>query len=165
MEASAPHWTTYLALAVALAGLLVSVVSYRKANSVKTLDLRLDLRNTLSALHMKLSELPALIQDADNSRKANASAAGRTNSGLMKAWANEIGDAKALVEDIAVSAPEPGTEFRGIPQRSLEDLIVEIQANLIRLETIERKYVATIEQDRQNMQQRREIANKTFNSK
>ena len=71
-------------------GAIMGYISYRKANSLKALDLRLELTRAATQLRADLSQLGNLIEHANNSRKDVAAATGTLHSGYMVTWNKEI---------------------------------------------------------------------------
>ena len=83
---------SYIGVATGLTGILLGIANWRRLSAYKRLDLRLQLRLAAIELEESLSDLPGLIERANTSRAANASAAGRLKSGFMKAWTEEISE-------------------------------------------------------------------------
>ena len=87
-----PGFISYIGVATGLTGILLGIANWRRLSAYKRLDLRLQLRLAAIELEESLSDLPGLIERANTSRAANASAAGRPKSGFMKAWTEEISE-------------------------------------------------------------------------
>jgi len=158
------HWTTYAALAIATIGLIISVISFRKADSVKRLDLRLMLRTRVGDIRGKLDGLPEFLEFADKSKKNNAAAAGMIRSGYMQKWDQELEAAKKLTQVLCESLPESGDDFQSLSQKSLEEKIVEVSAIERETEALREKYIDSLENDKQDVSERRREMNMNFRS-
>ena len=160
MSAPDPHWSSYIGMVTGAIGLVLGIANWRRLSSFKRLDLRLQLRTMLAELDELLAGLPALIDKANTSRVANASAAGRSQSGFMEKWAAEIVEnrdqAKNLHEQVAVLEASVGQLSEG----SLEQRIIEVRRLLIRANALRDKYQSSMTQDLTDVRQRIDIINR-----
>ena len=92
-----PHWTSYVGMATGIAGAIMGYLGYRKANSLKSLDMRLELRKAVTDLTTSYTELNGLIDSANQSRINMAAATGRFRSGMMQLWNSELETDKAAI--------------------------------------------------------------------
>ena len=102
-----PHWTSYVGMATGLIGAFTGIIGYRKARSLKSLDLRLELRKSTHNAHTDLNQLEDLVNKANKSRNAVASARGFLQSGRMVKWKADIEIDKAKLELLLNNAPDP----------------------------------------------------------
>ncbi len=78
---SEPDWMGYVGMATGIIGAITGIsgaimgyVSYRRSNSLKSLDLRIELRKAINVAQSNLQQLEKLIEHANKSREAVASA-------------------------------------------------------------------------------------------
>ena len=144
---AAPDWISYVGMATGISGTIMGFISYRRSNSFKSLDLRLELRKSVNELYQKHSQLNDQIIYANKSRKAVAAATGNLGSGRMKLWEQQIEKDTNYLKDIQAQLPKKDEMFIGLAAEKLESKLVEvhnIQGDLSRL--IE-KYTSEITSD------------------
>jgi hypothetical protein len=69
-----------------VAGAAIAHVSYKKAEQLKVLDLRIELGKLVVSLIDDVDELASLLEHAKKSRHAEAAATGMRGSGAMERW-------------------------------------------------------------------------------
>ena len=155
-----PHWTAYVGMAAGVAGLILGIINWNRVSSFKRLDLRLPLRTMISELDDLFASLPALIEKADRSRKASASADGRLNSGVMVIWTNEIETALTAVKELRQQMPVSSGETVKLSAEALENQTIEVRRILAKVIAIREKYLATLKDDLADVQRRKDTANR-----
>jgi len=142
-----PHWTSYVGMVTGIAGAIMGFISYRKVNSFKSLDLRLELRKSVNDLRQKYKQLNDLMIYANKSRRAVFSATGNLRSGRMKLWEQQVEEDTNSLTEMEKQFPEAVETFNTLSTEELEAKLVEIhniQGSLLSL--IER-YTTEIESD------------------
>lgn len=142
-----PHWTSYVGMVSGLAGAILSVISYRKSNSIKKLDLRLELRREINNTLTNLAALSDLLPYANRSRSAVASATGNFHSGAMQRWNNEFEEDNATLVSITERAPSPETNYDSLNTKELEAKLIEVHSIQSEINTLTNKYQAAVDSD------------------
>ncbi|MEW8288780.1 MAG: hypothetical protein AB2697_22600 [Candidatus Thiodiazotropha endolucinida] len=93
---SDPHWTSYVGMAAGIVGAITGISgailglkSYRKANEIKSLDLRLELRKAINNANTSIDALVHLIPAANLAVERNLAARGLTGSSFKDNWVRE----------------------------------------------------------------------------
>lgn len=141
------NWTNYVAVitgivgaTTGLSGAVMGYIAYRKANNLKSLDLRLELRKAANELDLIIDELPRIIDSANGSRRAVAAASGRFHSGMMQQWTKNIETDKKRVKQLSGEAPTPNDAFATLSHAELETKLVKIHRLQIELRELKSKY-------------------------
>ncbi len=142
-----PHWTGYVGMISGIAGAILSVISYRKSNSIKTLDLRLELRKEISNTQTNLSQLTDSLPYANKSRSAVASATGMFNSGVMKKWNEEFEQDNSELVSITERALSTEDSYDHLNTNELESKLIEVHSLQGEINTLLNKYQAAVESD------------------
>lgn len=147
-------WTDYVAVGTSAIGAITGIVGailgsigYRKANSLKALDLRLELRKAVSDLGSLSDELPNLIDSANRSRKSIAAATGNFRSGMMEKWNKDIEADKIRLQQLSVQIPAVGDAFVSHSHTELESVLVEVHSLHTVLKQLQSKYRDAIQAD------------------
>jgi hypothetical protein len=82
-----PHWTSYVGMATGIIGALTGIIGYRKASSLKSLDLRLELKKATHNALTDVHQIEELINRASKSRQAVAAARGMFRKNGVKSKA------------------------------------------------------------------------------
>jgi len=151
-----PHWTSYVGMATGLIGACTGIIGYRKASSLKSLDLRLELRKSTHNAHTDLSQLEDLINKANRSRDAVASARGFLGSGRMIKWKADIETDKAKLESLLSTAPDPKDNPENYSQGKLELKLIKIHKFQMEIDDLKNKYVDELLKDDEERKQIRE---------
>lgn len=151
---SEPAWMSYVGMATGvvgavtgIAGAIMGYVSYRRSNSLKSLDLRIELKKAVNVAHVSLQQLDSLIDDANKSREGVASATGRFKSGMMQKWKNEIHEDKNKVKLLHQNAPEANKSYDDCGPKELESKLVEVHQLQVQIDSIRSKYEAAVRAD------------------
>ena len=151
-----PHWTSYVGMATGIAGAIMGYVSYRRSNRIKSLDLRLELRKAINEVEISLSQLGELLEYANKSHKAVASATGSFHSGMMVKWKEEVKADKIKIEQLSARAPKPEENYEKLNPKELESKLVDIHKLQGYLKELRAKYDAAVRSDDENRKQIRE---------
>ncbi len=160
-------WTDYVGIFTGIIGAItgifgaiLSIVSYRKANTLKSLDLRLELRKAVSNCNDSALSLDPFIEQVDSSKKAVAAASGCFRSGMMEKWSKDVLEDKRLVAELADEFPRPSETFSKLTPELLEQELVSIHQIHRKLASIREKYETTLRKDDEIRKENRIAANK-----
>lgn len=149
-----PQWTGYVGVATGIvgaiagiAGMVLGYLGYKTSNSLKSLDLRLELRKSVSRIQSTLLQLSELIEYANQSRKAVASATGRFHSGMMTQWKQLVEKDKEAVSQLSKSAPAEGDNFDNLAPMELETKLVEVHRLQLQADELKEKYEVEVRAD------------------
>lgn len=148
------NWTGYIGMATGIigaitgvAGAIMGYVSYRKSNSLKALDLRLELRKAVTNLQSSLSQLEKQIDYANQSRQAVAAATGRSKSGMMEKWKQDVEVDKNAIKQLFQSAPAAGKNYDDLSPKELESNLIEIHRLQVQVDELRKKYDSAVQAD------------------
>lgn len=149
-----PHWTGYVGMATGIigaitgiAGAIMGYVSYKKSNSLKSLNLRLELRKAVNDLRSSLSRLGKLTEHANRSRQAVASATGKLGSGMMEKWRQEVEVDKNTAKQLFENTPAADKSYDDLTPKELESTLVEVHRLQIQVDELSKKYDAAVQAD------------------
>ena len=150
------HWPDYVGMVSGLigtitgvAGAIMGYISYRKANSLKSLDLRLELRRAVTDCHEIANSLSPFIDQVDSSRKAVASASGRLRSGIMERWVEDVAADRARVSQLIAALPNVDELFQDLQPEQLESKLVEVHRLKLQVASLKDKYDSALQADDQ----------------
>lgn len=156
----ATNWLSYVGMATGIigaitgvAGAIVSYVSYRKIHTLKSLDLRLELRNAVNDLHRSISDLNLLIAHANASREAVAAARGYFRSGRMEKWKMEVEADKTKLAQLAKDAPTPEDHYEKLDALELESKLVFVHKLQGSVNSLRQKYESALRSDDEERKQ------------
>ena len=142
-----PHWMAYVGMFTGIfgaitgfAGAIMSYVSYKKVNSLKSLDLRLELRKAVNVVHSNLSLLEKRIDYANKSRQAVASAKGQLFSGMMEQWKKGLEADTITVKQLSKNFQSPKDSFDSLNPQELETKLVEVHRLQVIVDQMRNKY-------------------------
>jgi hypothetical protein len=127
--------------------LVVSVITYRRANQVKSLDMRIELRKVVGESHGSLTELRSLIDHAARSRTAVMAARGLGRSGAAQHWEQTLATDRAEIDRIAAALRNEDADFAALPVDNLEEELVATYRLKARLSTLNEKYRGEVKTD------------------
>ena len=130
-----------------IAGSIMGYISYRRSGQLKALDLRLELRKSISDLSDELQELRGLLAHAKKSRVAVAAATGRTGSGAMQHWLAKFETDEKSIEPLAQAASKLNVDFSKSSHGELEAKLVEVHSQKATVTRLRLKYESTITDD------------------
>lgn len=158
-----PQWTAYVGMATGIAGAITGIagaimgyIGYRRSNSIKALDLRLELRKAVNEVENDLSKLEGLLNHANQSRQRVASATGKLESGAMKIWDGEVEEDKKKLGHLKEKAPSPTTKYDDLSPSELESQLVAIHKLRGQISDLTEKYRASLKADDEERKQIRE---------
>jgi hypothetical protein len=162
---SAPNWIVYVGIATGIIGAITGIsgaimgyVSYRRSNNLKSLDLRIELRKSVNVAQSSLQQLAKLIECANRSRQAVASAMGRYQSGMMENWKQEVEADNNAVKTLLQNAPAPDTSYDDLTPKELESTLVEVHRLQVQIDELSKKYDAAVRADDEDRKHIREDA-------
>ena len=142
-----PHWTSYVGMATGIIGAITGFVGYRKANSIKSLDLRLALRKSINLASSSVNQLNELVDKANGSRIAVAAARGLLKSSATEKWKIGVGSDKSKISEISYSLPPEEENYKKYSPEKLETKLAEIHNYQLTLNGLIEKYNLEIEKD------------------
>lgn len=167
-----PHWTGYVGMATGIigaitgiAGAIMGYVGYRTGTSLKSLDLRLELKKAANDVQSNLSQLDKLIGHANQSREAVASATGRYKSGMMEKWKQEVEADKNTAKQLLQNAPAADKSYDDLTPRELESTLVEVHRLQVQVDGLRNKYDAAVRADDEERKHIREDVRARFTPK
>ena len=111
-----PHWTSYVGMVTGILGIITGIpgaimgfVSYRRSNTIKALDLRLELRKVINEIEAGLSSLTGLLENANQSRQKVAAATGQ--AGALQMWNQQFEQDKVSLNEMIERAPSSSEEW------------------------------------------------------
>ena len=107
------------------AGFVLGLIGYRRADAIKSLDLRIELKKAVADARLDLKELPKFVEQVRQSRLAVASVIGTLQSGAMEVWKDQC---KADVKEgqkLAADVLSEDHDYSAMSERELESALVE----------------------------------------
>lgn len=150
------HWTSYVGMATGIIGALTGVIGYLKARSIKSLDLRLELKKETHNARTDVHQIEYLINKANKSRHAVASAKGFLRSGMMEKWKVDIETDKIQLDALLKKTPGSEESFEKYSQGVLESKLVELHKFQTAVNELKDKYIAEYQKDDEERKQIRE---------
>ena len=142
-----PAWLSYVSFWLSVLGVVSGCLGtvlgwrgYRRAGKMKTLDLRLELRNDDVDLKSLVLGLPELLDRAKVSRESVLAASGRAQSGAMQFCRDELRKDGELQQRLAQALPADDPDYRGCSPEALEQELVRRRAALGEAKGIASKY-------------------------
>ncbi|MFX1674387.1 hypothetical protein PWR63_19320 [Paraburkholderia sp. A2WS-5] len=158
-------WTGYVGAATGIFGAATGIfgavtglLGYRRANQIKSLDLRLELRKALSDAHELLSSLPTLIELADGTHKGLLALKGLGRSGNHVAWDQGVAEDRMEIDQIAPKLRSESADFSSLSAEQLEAEIIATHKIKTRLSDFVAKYSASLAADGE---ERKQISHQT----
>lgn len=149
-----PHWTGYVGMATGIigaitgvAGAIMGYISYQKSNSLKSLDLRLELQKAENDFQSDISLLKERIEYADKSRRAVLAARGLFRSGRMDKWNLEAKKDIERIEQLSSDDQAEEDSYDNLGPKDLESKIVDAHRRQRELDKMLEKYNAAIQSD------------------
>jgi len=148
--------TGVLGAITGISGAIMGYISYRRSNSVKALDLRLELRRAVSEIDADLSNLGKLMDHANKSRQRVAAATGRAQSGAMVLWDKGFAEDKAKLETLLGKAPSSSESYDSLSPTDLESKLVAAHKLQGEISQLKEKYHASLAADDEERKEIRE---------
>jgi len=147
-----PHWISYAGIVTGvigsisgIAGMVLGIVSYRRTNRIKQMDLRIELRRSVNKVTADLDTLSELLPYADKSRKAVAAATG--NSGALVVWTTAHEKDSAIIEPYRQSIKAMDTTYDNLTPEQLEAKLSEAHKLSLGIQKLMDKYRAALASD------------------
>lgn len=148
------NWMDYVGMATGIIGAITGIsgavmgyVSYKRSNSLKSLDLRIELRKSVNVAQSNLQQLEKLIEYANKSREVVASATGRFKSGMMEKWKQEVEADKNAVKLLFQNVPAADKSYDDLTPKALESTLVKIHRLQVQIDELSKKYDAAVRAD------------------
>jgi hypothetical protein len=146
-----PQWTSYVAIitgiigAVAgLAGAIMSLVTYRRGNRMKSLDLWLNLRKAVNVLEADLLYIEKLMEQVNQSREGKAAANGTSESEQMMKWKQDLEADRNEVRRLSEESPVFEEDYHILTVRVLESTLIEVHGLQGRADKLRWRYESTL---------------------
>jgi hypothetical protein len=130
-----------------LAGLVFSWINYQRAQQIKALDLRLELRKQVCEVRAVVDELADLLQRSRKSRLAVRAAKGSAQSGAVVGWIAEWESDLKAAHDLAREVPNSDETYQHSEHPSLETKLVEVHALATKAARLRDKYQKELASD------------------
>ena len=135
-----------------IAGLVLGYKGYRKAQNVKALDLRLELRKAVTDARAIIGRLPKLMVNANVSRRAALSARGFGDSSLMRDWTMSWDADRKEVVSLREEFSRLDHDYTALTDHAqLESCLVSVYILTRRAAEIQTKYEGTIVNDEKTL--------------
>lgn len=158
-----PIWLVYAGAAFGLigavtgiTGAVIAVISYRRVKTLKALDLRLEVHRLRNDAHVAIVGLVDSFDTAVASRKAVASAIGKSGSGDMVKWQNQWDRDRKEIDDLSSQVPGTDVEYDGLSPKILEEKVVQLHRTKGWIDELTKQYESDIEWDNNQRNQLRE---------
>ena len=142
-----PHWTSYVGMITGLIGAVLGVMGYRKANEIKSLDLRLESRKAINDCTSAISKAKELLPHANQSRERIAAASGGYRSGAMQIWKQQYEQDSTKLSELANKVPSSEMNYDSLSPKQLESKLVEIHALQNEIDLVIKKYQSAVDED------------------
>lgn len=130
------------------AGCVIGLISYRRSQQIKALDLRLELRQHVSDVRAEVEALPALLDRARASRSTVRAAMGRgQQSGDNLIWKAELENDLKTVQALACELPDAKETYQRSKPQKLENKLVEVHALAVKVAVLRDKYKTELASD------------------
>jgi len=128
-------------------GCLIGLVSYRRSQQIKALDLRLELRKHVSDIRADIEALPALMEGAQASRTAVLAAMGVLQSGASEIWKAALETDLKTVHALARELPDADETYQRSKPKKLENKLVEVHTLAVKVARLRDKYETALASD------------------
>lgn len=142
----------------AIIAIAISIRSARKVDTMKSLDLRLELRRNVVDAHLLLDNLVMKIEEARTSKKQNFAASGLLNSGYAEQYLSQCSSDLHSLGVIKVGLPDIDDQYPGKSPADLEHKLISIHETLTNLKDLDAKYSESLADDKRAGEKRAEEA-------
>lgn len=136
-----------------IAGATMGYISYRRSGQMKALDLRLELRKSISDLQSTLQSLPSLLERAKKSHTAVASAIGHLGSSALQLWLSEYETDLSAAKSLESEVPDPSADYVNLAHSELEAKLVALHSLRSKAVHLSEKYHASLASDDKEREQ------------
>jgi hypothetical protein len=159
-----PHWTSYVGMITGIIGSLTGIlgavlgfVGFRRANKLKSLDLRIEVQKARNDAHFSNVQLVDLLEAAKSSRTATARVNGTSHSRGLQQFEEKFDTDRKHAADLISQIPKPGFDFSSLSVEELETKLVEIHRLQCWINDVSKYYEGTIAEDDEDQNQYREF--------
>jgi hypothetical protein len=142
-----PHWTSYVGMGTGIVGLILSVVSYRRTNNIRELELRLQLRKAANKALLDLATLKELLPSARRSHDHVAAARGMFRSGAMVLWREKYQEDEAKLKALVEASLATSDDFASLDLKALETKSADVHKLQLEIQQLTDKYRGTLAAD------------------
>lgn len=139
--------TGIIGAATGIVGAVTGLISYRRTETLKFLDLRLELKRLEFDLCSAVNELPNQINHAKQSRLAIFSATGRLRSGLAEKWNVEWANDRTTADEMIGQLPELDDDYSSLQTKILEQKLINAHRAMAEVKKLKDKYEYEILED------------------
>jgi hydroxymethylpyrimidine pyrophosphatase-like HAD family hydrolase len=129
-----------------IVGAITGIWSAKKANDLKSLDLRLESGQINNNIKVKLDSIDDLLKQADRSRTFRLAAQGNAKSGVMEKWQTDK-------ENHATSIKEFKNNFLKLEAQPSNSKTKELENKILKLGLLKERVDAVIAQLKQSIQE------------
>ena len=148
------NWIPYVGIitgvvgaATGIAGAVMGYISLRRSTKLKSLDLRLELRKSISNLSGSIVFIKNFITTAYSLKKDVAAAAGRLSSSNMDYWQKQVDEDRILIEHLLEKFPDTTETLSELNTEELEAKLVEVHSLQNQINYIREKYESSFHMD------------------
>ena len=145
-----------------IAGTVMGIISIRRTNQIKSMDLRLELRKADNELRSSIMELTSTMDGAKRSHQAVASAIGTLQSGAMQAWLSKHETNKIALENVTKRLTEKDFDYHALNQKELESRLVSTHEDQLIVLNLANYYSESIASDNEERRLIKERMNRVF---
>jgi hypothetical protein len=139
-----------------IAGAIMGYASFRKTRSIKSMDLRIELRKAINELRLNLDQLNKVIEQANGSRRAVAAAMGVSSSSMMDHWTQSVQADKLAVQKLSEEVPAAKDDYDASDFKVLEARLVAVHQIQIQVDALLSKYNAALQSDKEKREHLRQ---------
>lgn len=130
-----------------IAGAIMGYISFYRTGTLKSLDLRLELKRAEADLHLVVNGLSEQIEHAKRSRQAVLAATGQLNSGFAQKWATQWELDFGAATEMITKLPKSDSNYSSMSHSELEERLVHIHTELARANKLKEKYEVELAAD------------------
>lgn len=143
---SAEFWAGWSVVVSAIA-MVVSIMGYRHASSVKSSDLRIKVTDGFSELDVQRRGIEEFLEHASNSRNLVLNL--RQPGGAQVSWAQEVEQDRTFLRRILQACPIDGGRHDRLSDAELEELLGAVRRSVAELRVFRAKYERVLSDDDQ----------------
>lgn len=121
-----PHWTSYVGMVTGISGAIMGFISYRTTTSMKSLDLRIEVKRVEDDFKLTIGRIDEIAKEAKKSRPAVASAIGLLQSGMMVKWEQDLETLDERAAHLQIEFDKRQSNYDRMPPKDLEEALVNL---------------------------------------
>lgn len=137
---------------IGIGALFVSISNYRRLNSIKSLDLRLEAKRAFNEAHANVERIHSVLEKAARSREDLFTHAGHNESSVRIYWREQREQDAETIAALRTELENIG-EFEDLRQESLEGKIVQMDQINKRISVFLQKYQEQLAEDGRQWEQ------------